>query len=274
MQNTIEKSTPKKPRKPVRCSKVRVSGVKCNLAALKITLDTLPLCKRCYGHTLIEQKKEELKQSNGRRGPFVPLSIVEMYEESIVDEQLVELREDIAVAEARCRQLLKQIKESPHDNLSFIELLKTNLEQNLTAVKRGSCTYPELVNNVKTLLDEKVSEKILWNEYYKVTELKRKLVAAESKRLTDLGWTPEKVFAIVQEISKIIKPLITDDNLAVFFRQLAENPLFNNQQFKFLPQADLSQLALPDRLTAEMDMQAIEVQKQKDGTYAAGEINE
>jgi hypothetical protein len=268
-QNVIEESTPKKPRnRGVLCTK-------CRRVALKITTDTVePMCKKHYGDRLVDQKRDEVKKSGGRRGPFIPLSIVEMYEESIVDEQLVELREDIAVAEARCRQLLKQIKESPHDNSSFIELLKTNLDQNMTAVRKGSCTYPELVSNLQTLLNEKVAEKILWNEYYKVTELKRRLVAAESKRLTDLGWTPEKVFAIVQEISNILKPILPDDKMALFFRSLAENPLFNNQQFRFLPQADLSALELPKRLEAEMDLQAIEVKKQKDGTYAAGEINE
>lgn len=268
MRNPKEASTPKKRREATRC-------IKCRRYALTLTRDLVdPLCKKHYGDKLVEAKKNEVKESGGKRGVYIPESIIEQYENSIIDPELVELREDIATCEARARQLLKQIKESPHENLSFISLLKTNLEQNLASLKRGGTTYPELVNNLQVLMDEKVSEKILWDEFYKVTELKRKLVSAESKRLHELGWTPERVFAIVAATCDMIRPLLSDDKLRLFFNSMSDHPLFNNQQFKFLPQADLSQLALPDRLNAEMDLQAIEVQKQKDGTYAAEENDE
>jgi len=255
----------KKPKKkPVSCSE-------CGSNALRVSYQHggIPLCRRHLGDDLI-LKEQRARGLAGRRGVFLPKSIVDRYEEAIVDPELVSLREDIATAEARCMQLLEQIRDDPRNSGAYAQLLERNIENQIESVRKGSLTYAQLVQNVLVLLRSPVQEKLSWAEYYQVSDLKRKLVDSEAKRLSTLGWTPDAVMGMIAEIAEILKPLLTDDNMRIFLDAMASSKTFSNQNFQLVPQVNLGHRMLtekPEEIEAELEKMAFEAEEIADNQY-------
>lgn len=232
----------------------------------------VPYCSKCWKKELEKRRKLETVQTSkrgkigGQRGVFLPKSIVEMYESAIVDEGLVSVREDIATCEARIRQLTQQIKDDPRNSPNWAVVLDKNLAQMNTAISRGTMTHRQAFESVCEFMKSPIKEKLIWVEVYEVTELKRKSVQTESKRLNDLGWSPDTVMAMIAEVADIIKPLLPELGVRTFMDKLAASRLFNNQQFSLLDQVNLTQKTVEEKL---LEQEIHETIKDKKGVYVA-----
>lgn len=230
----------------------------------------VPYCSKCWKKELEKRRKLETVQTSkrgkigGQRGVFLPKSIVEMYESSIVDEGLISVREDIATCEARIRQLTQQIKDDPRNSPNWASVLDKNLAQMKNAVARGTMTHRQAFDAVCSFMESPVKEKLIWAEVYEVTELKRKAVQTESKRLNDLGWSPDTVMAMIAEVADIVKPLLPELSVRIFMDKLAASRLFNNQQFSLLDQVNLSQKTVEEKL---LEQEIHQTQKNNKGVY-------
>ncbi len=210
------------------------------------------LCWRC-DPVLLDQKKREradmLRRAEaGKRRINIPESIVDAYEKAILDDNLVELREDIAVTEARIQSILKTIKDNPKDSAGFSNLLRRTLDLNMKAARKGAMSLTEVINNMKILLDGDYNDQQIWQEYYKATDTKRKLVEAESKRLKELGWSPEYVFKVVLELTNIMKVRLNSDDLGAVLQDFADSPIINGSKFHFIPSVDLTTKTMEDKI--------------------------
>ena len=184
----------------------------------------------------------------GKRRINIPESIVDAYEKAILDDNLVELREDIAVTEARIQSILKTIKDNPKDSAGFSNLLRRTLDLNMKAARKGAMSLTEVINNMKILLDGDYNDQQIWQEYYKATDTKRKLVEAESKRLKELGWSPEYVFKVVLELTNIMKVRLNSDDLGAVLQDFADSPIINGSKFHFIPSVDLTTKTMEDKI--------------------------
>lgn len=220
----------------------------------------IPLCGDCWKGDdrakAIAERRNLAKggRVGGTRGVYLPKSIVEMYEAAMVDEELVSVREDIATFEARIRQLTSQIRADPRNSTSWATVFEKNLQQQLAAIKRGSLTYAEAFADILEFMQSPVKEKLVWSEVYEVSEMKRRAVATESKRMNDLGWSPDMVMSMFAEVADILKPLLSELNMRIFMDALASSRLFNNQQFQIIDQVNLSKRTVDEHLLMqEMD---------------------
>lgn len=209
--------------------------------ATKASIDKqFPLCWRCDPDHVEKQKKLTARRKKmGARRFMIPSSIVEFYEAAVTDEHLVELREDIAVTEARLQSILKSIKDNPMESTAFISFFNKSFKNQFSLVKRGMLSYPEFISAMNALLDGKVSEIMMYQEFYKVTDIKRKLVEAETSRVAKLGWTPNYVYALVLAMTRILKEILPIDQVSEFQGRLAQDPIFQNKTFQLLPSIDL-----------------------------------
>lgn len=227
----------------------------------------LPQCGKCLGVPTVKRKS-----TNGKRGVYMPASLVEMYDEVVLDPHLVALGEDIATMEARARQILQQIRNDPRDTGGFASKLESLIESGIKSVAKGRLTYAELIHSIRLELAGPVNQRSLYSELMQVTEQKRKLVDSESKRLKQLGWSPETVFQMVTAIADMLKPLLTPEKMDVFMSLLADSPLFNNKQFRMLPQVDLRTKTLEEQLAMhEKELRnSMTLSPNKEGIYEPG----
>lgn len=218
---------------------------KCNSVALKTTYEDggTPLCRRCLG-------AEPKKVPDGTRSSVMPKSLAVAYEKARVDNNLISLREDIATYEARAQQLLAQISIDERNSPNWAQVLTKLIARMEEEINKGSITYRIAFYDIKEFMESAVKENMIWAEVHVVTDLRRKMIAAESKRLKDLGWSPEAVMAGFTEIAEIIKPMLTDDQMKEFLASMARSKLFNGQQFSIIDQIDLTQRTLEEQLFA------------------------
>lgn len=211
-----------------------------------------PLCHFCDPDYREKRKRDLAKKHRlGNRRLMVPASLVETYEAAITDDHLVELREDIAVTEARLQQILSSIKDNPMESSSFITFFNKSFKKQLNLVKRGMLSYPEMITSLNAILDGKVSEIMQYQEFYRVTDMKRKLVEAETNRIAKLGWTPAYVYALVLSMTRILKDLLPMEQVVEFQGRLAQDPIFQNKTFQLLPQVDLTEKTIDDYISTE-----------------------
>lgn len=189
-----------------------------------------PLCWRCDP----DHKKKSTRVLGARRS-VLPSSMIEVYEQASKDEHLVELGEDIAVTEARIQSILKSIKQNPLDSSAFFTSFRRNFNNQLKLVKRGMLSYAEFITSMQALLDGKVSEMQMYEEFYKVTDIKRRLVDAETTRVAKLGWSPGYVRDVVLAMTQIVSDMFPPTQLKEFTGRLREHPVFQNKSFNLLP---------------------------------------
>lgn len=255
---------------PTLCVNHKLLAVKASYAE-----GGVPRCHICFKNESYKAVKKEFKQREkggkvgGARGVHMPESLVKMYEESQLDENLIALREDIATTEARLRQLLRQIKENPKNGLPYWTQISGVIETQKKLIRSKAMTveqaYLQLAEEIES---GPIKENVLWGEFYKATEMKRKLVATESKRLNDLGWSPDVVMGMIAEIADILKPMLTELNMRSFMEALASSPLFNNDQFRVLGQMNLTARTIEEHLMLQ------EVNKIQEGSVIDAEFED
>jgi len=272
MARRTTKPKTRKPKTPVYDTTEHVPCVNDNRKALLLTYKDggVPRCSQCWKKEnarvdrLVEKNNKTKGKIGGTRGVFLPKSVVEMYEESILDAELVSVREDIATFEARIKHLLGQIKEDPRNSVNWATVLDKQLKMHKKAIDRGAQTYKQAFESVLDFMSSPIKEKLVWSEVYAVSELKRRAVATESKRLNDLGWSPEMVMAMFAEVANLVQPLMTEANLRRFMESMATSRLFNNQQFALMDQTNLTARTVDQQLFAQ---EIHETSKDPTGAY-------
>jgi len=160
----------------------------------------------------------------------MPDEYVEVYELVIEDREYTSLRDSIATNEARMRKILSDIKENPKNTTPFIKLLAETMRAGRRSVKNYRKTAEMVLDEVEAVIENGLSQVNLWEEYDKIAEQNRKLSESEVKRLTALGWSPDKVEILIDDIAGIIERLEAERILSAqsFFERLSQSRLFQN----------------------------------------------
>lgn len=196
-----------------KCQGTNKAGNPCRA----IAVNGFDFCRAHGGRT----KKHHIKNMLGKRSLVLPKSIAESYEESLADPRLVELREDIALWEARIQLLCRKLKVRESTSQALTVLQKLSKFKRL--VGSGEMDYPRLVERVEANLKSQYDEGKAWEELHKATEIKRRLVASESKRLKDLNavLTMEQTLALLATIAREVKKYLTPEDLLEFQKNIA-----------------------------------------------------
>lgn len=186
-------------------AKSKQSGVQCKK-------DAVAGCSVCHihgGKSLAGIASPTYK--DGRYSRYMPTRMRGRYEEAQRDPALLELREEIALLDARLVDLLSRV-DTGESGALWRALMTARME--LIAAKRAGDLKEQgaLLNHILELISQGHSDYRAWSEIAVTLEQRRKLVESERKRLVEAQQTltVEKAMLLIGAIGGIIKAHVTN----------------------------------------------------------------
>lgn len=196
---------------PKRCGAKTRSGAPCKRAPAA----GRTRCRMHGGATPVGPALPQFK--HGRYSKYLPGGLITRYGESLEDERLVELRDDIALIDV----LLSQVVEGAGTGLDVLEQLKELVNAvAFFARVRGDAEHEDAAFQRLLAAEQDAKSETLeaWSSALGLVERRRRLVQTESRRLVALQQTitVERALALVAGIAGVVAAHVTDR------RQLAD----------------------------------------------------
>lgn len=149
----------------------------------------------------------------GRHSKYLPANLRGSYEAALSDPELLSLREEVALVDARLADLLQKVDTG--ESRDAWKQAKKLLTKYTKALTSGYVDEDELTDYLRALHDtitNAVETHQSWNQIYSVLEQRRKLVESENKRLAEMQQfiTAEKAMVLIANLTDIIKRHVTD----------------------------------------------------------------
>lgn len=183
----------------------------------------------------------------------LPKDIASNYETAMSDPMLVQLRKDIALWDARVMQLSERLKSS--ETPYFIRGLKSSLSQMYDKVQKGELTVEDMVSKMNRIIDRRGKQDDAWNEVMKASEMKRKLISAEAKRLKDMDavLTMEQAMALLGMVASEVRKYLSAVDLAKFQAEMAQHLNLSNRHFQHVTAKQLGEELFQESVDEEGD---------------------
>ena len=158
---------------------------------------------------------------HGRFSKSIPSQLSAQYIASLNDPTLLELREEIALTDARLSELLTKLDSGEHGK-SWKKL--KNLRREIVLANKAE-KRESLTDQMFLIIDDQ-SDYGVWQDLYVLMELRRKLIESERKRLVQAKKmiTAEQAMSLVAALMATIKAHVTDKDtlkrIAASFEQL------------------------------------------------------
>jgi hypothetical protein len=150
---------------------------------------------------------------DGRYSRFLPARLGPRYQEARADGELLALREDIALTDARLSDLLSRV-DTGESGALWRSLMAARDE--LLARRKASDTLGQMaaLNLIMELISQGHADYRAWGEVAAVLDQRRRLVESERKRLVEMQQTltVEKAMLLIGAIGGIIKAHVADRN--------------------------------------------------------------
>jgi hypothetical protein len=147
----------------------------------------------------------------GRYSAYVPERLRERYEQAEGDTELLSLRGEVALVDARLAELLSRVHTGESGQL-WADLKRAH--QEFTAAKRGKdvARMQVTLTRVEYLIDSAVQDHQAWAEIGALIEQRRKLTESEAKRQRELQQmlTTEEALAMIRRLIDILTVHIPD----------------------------------------------------------------
>ena len=166
-------------------------------------------CKLHGGRTPIGPGLPQFK--DGRHSRYLPTRLAARYDEAQADQRLLELRDDIALLDARIADLLARVDTGEAGSLW--KQARDAYQAMLRAQRSGdSAAAEDRLRAVGDLLDRGAADHALWSEIMALLDPRRRLVESERRRLleTDQMIAAERVLVLIATVADIVKRYVTD----------------------------------------------------------------
>lgn len=148
---------------------------------------------------------------DGRYSRFMPGALLERYEAAQSDTELLALRDEIALIDARTQELLARV-DSGESESTFKQLQKS-LKDFKDARQSGSSARMQLSwDSMEKLIEQGQSDYEAWKEIKANIALRQNLVESERARLVDMQQmiTAEMALGLIGQIELLIKEHVHD----------------------------------------------------------------
>ena len=165
----------------------------------------------------------------GRYSTYLPERLRERYEQAESDQELLSLKSEIALTDARLIDLLARVDTGESGQL-WANLKKAHEEFKRYRMAGDVPKMTTALARVEALLDSAVQDHTAWSEIGTLIEQRRKLTESEAKRLITLQQmlTTEEAMAIAHRLIDIMTRHVTDRQvlsaIVVEMRALTERP--------------------------------------------------
>lgn len=186
-------------------AKSKQSGAQCK----KDAVAGRAVCHIHGGKTPIGMALPQFK--TGRYSKFLPARMTGRYEESRSDGELLALREEIALTDARLADLLSRV-DTGESGALWSNLQAARLE--LIACKRAGDTLGQTkaINLIVELIGQGHADYRAWGEVAAVLDQRRRLVESERKRLVEMQQmiSSERMMVLLGAVVGVIQEHVTD----------------------------------------------------------------
>jgi hypothetical protein len=148
---------------------------------------------------------------HGRRSKYLPTRLVENYSQALEDQELLSLRDEIALVDARLNDVLGRVdtgeagKTWNEARNAYEALVDALIDHDANGQRKA-------MNDLNSLLGKGQSDYAAWGEVQGLLDQRRKLVDAENKRQIAMQQmvSSEKAMAFAQALLFAVKENITD----------------------------------------------------------------
>lgn len=181
---------------------------------------------RCYlhgGKSLIGAASPTFK--TGRYSKYLPSHLAQRYEEARTDRELLALRDEIALLDARLGELLDRIGTGESAS-RWQDAQKAFSELKKARVTSDAKLFVEAMDNLDNALYAE-DDYALWDEIASLLDLRKRLVESERKRLVEMQSmiTSERAMVLLATVVDIIRNHVRDRNalaaISADFRKLS-----------------------------------------------------
>jgi uncharacterized protein YjcR len=163
----------------------------------------------------------------GRYSAYVPERLRERYERAEQDVELLSLRGEIALTDARLIDLLARVNTGESGQL-WARLKKAHGEFKVCHLARDVPKMNVALAKIEALLDSATQDHAAWAEIGELIEQRRRLAESESKRMVTLEqmMTAEQAMTLAHRVIDIVTRHVTDKqtlrDIVVDMRALTE----------------------------------------------------
>lgn len=199
-----------------RCTAIKASGEQCRAWAINGTTK----CARHGGKSL-----KGIAHPNFKHGKFVkyiPPRLRERFDESMKDQDLLEMRSSIALTDARVEDLLSRVDTGEAGKLWASAITVYNAMMAAVAGEEER-KFQEKIRELGQILNQGSSDFAAWGEVFGLIEQRRRLVESEQKRLIAANsMIPvDQAMVLVSALLDIIKRNVEDQKtLSIISREV------------------------------------------------------
>lgn len=147
----------------------------------------------------------------GRYSKDLPTRLQSTYEAAISDGQLLVLRDEIALLEARLGELIQRIDTGEAG--AVWKGLKAALEEYRAAKASGDgVEIHKALFGIEVLIDRGIEDYLIWGEIQSVIQQRRKVVESERKRLVEMQQmiTSERAMVLLAAVVDAVRKHVSD----------------------------------------------------------------
>jgi hypothetical protein len=151
---------------------------------------------------------------HGRYSKHLPSRLAGRYAEALADPQLLELRDEIALIGTRQSELLTHLASG--NSLQRWQEAKSAYEEVEEAIAaQDALALRMALNALANALHARLSDYAGWREIMETTELRRRLVESENRRLVQMQQTltVEQTMALLAAVTDIIRRKVDDPHV-------------------------------------------------------------
>lgn len=150
----------------------------------------------------------------GRYSKYLPARLSGKYEQSKSDPNLLALKEEVSVVDARIAELLERIDTG--ESQSQWALLQGVHSQLMMAVQaRDTGKMAALIKRIGDLIDTGSKDASAWGDIFEAIEQRRKLVESERKRLVEMQQyvTAEQAMLLISALVDVVTRHVSDRDI-------------------------------------------------------------
>lgn len=150
----------------------------------------------------------------GRYSKYLPARLTERYAEAVNDPELLALREDVALIDARLADLLRRVDSGESGQLW--KDVRQAYQSFIKARRRGddeaaAAAFDELGE----LIERGASDHAAWSEIAALLEQRRRLVESERRRLVEMQQviTAEQAMVLIAAVVDVVRKHVSDRHI-------------------------------------------------------------
>lgn len=167
---------------------------------------------RCRLHGgLVPRGANSLSFRTGRYSKYVPKRLLKRYEEAEGDPELLALRAEISLMDARLGEMLETVDQG--ESTTIWRALLVDWKAFTEARDSGRVDrMQDALQKVDATMNRADKEVLHWREIDRLVETRRKLVESERKRLVEMHQmlTTEEALNLLYAVTGVIRTYVTD----------------------------------------------------------------